>query len=283
MTRQASAALRPTSRLITSAVQHALAPATEAVNGPISQRRRPETKAPQVFVSYASSDYDRAAALDARADGDRVRGLVRQGAPRPPGATGTRRSEAGWEAARVILPLLTPALAALARGRNTRPTRLIAVISRCSAEGTPEAVMPPPLRRWNSHALDPFDGRRGMGVPVRRYPAQKLAEPVPERAPCILDLPYPRQSLLHRPRRPIWCASMRNCIKPPVVALTQGRVRALAAMGGVGQDHARQRIRPPVLAALSADLVGGTRGRGWKSGFAAAVREAVPGPGPART
>ena len=116
-----------------------------------TEGERPEH--PELFISYASGDLDRAAALHARlvAAGltvwfDKVR--------LTPGCDWHEQIEAGCEAARIILPLITRrwAKSEWTRYETYAHDAVIAVV----AEGNAEDVMPPPLRRWNAVALDPL-------------------------------------------------------------------------------------------------------------------------------
>jgi len=106
--------------------------------------RESSEKPPQVFISYASDDVARAEALQAR--------LTAAGfdvwfdkARLAPGCDWHKEIEAGCEAARVILPLLTP------HWQHSPWTKYETYASDAGipvlAEGKPEAVMPPPLRR----------------------------------------------------------------------------------------------------------------------------------------
>ena len=209
---------------------------------------RPEH--PELFISYASGDLDRAVALHALlvAEGlhvwfDKVR--------LTPGCDWHKEIEAGCEAARVILPLITPRWA---RSEWTRyETYAHEAVIPVLVEGMAEDVIPSALRRWNAVALDPLvvdDGaQRALLAAIRA----KLADPAPEQAPRIVDLPYPsnpfftgRDDDLVRIHEELHAA--------PVAALTQRRVRALAAMGGIGKttlanEYARRywRLYPQIL------------------------------------
>jgi tetratricopeptide (TPR) repeat protein len=205
---------------------------------------------PELFISYASGDRARAAALHAR--------LVEAGhtvwfdrARLIGGCDWHKEIEAGCEAARVILPLITPRWAASewTRYETYAHEAVIPVL----AEGKRQDVKPPPLRRWNVVALDPLAADESAWQALLAAIRAKLAEPVPERTPRIVDLPYPanpfftgRDDDLVRIHEELHAA--------PVAALTQGRVRALAAMGGIGKttlanEYARRfwRLYPQIL------------------------------------
>jgi tetratricopeptide (TPR) repeat protein len=205
---------------------------------------------PQLFISYAAGDLDRAAALHARlsAEGFRVWfDKVRL----TPGCDWHKEIEAGCEAARVMLPLITPGWA---KSEWTRyETYVHDAVIPMLAEGTAEEVMPPPLRRWNAVALDPLKAEERVWHTLLGAIRAKLAEPAPQQTPRIVDLPYPanpfftgRDDDLVRTHEELHAA--------PVAALTQGRVRAVAAMGGIGKttlanEYARRywRLYPQIL------------------------------------
>src|SRR6516162_8825435 len=205
---------------------------------------------PELFISYASSDLARATALHAllAAEGFRVWfDKVRL----TPGCDWHKEIEAGCEAARVILPLITPQWA---KSEGTRyETYAHDAVIPVLAEGNIAVVMPPPLRRWNAVLLDPVAADEAVWETLLAAIRAKLAEPSPERAPRNVDLPYPanpfftgRDDDLVRVHEELHAA--------PVAALTQGRVKALAAMGGIGKttlaiEYARRywRLYPQIL------------------------------------
>jgi hypothetical protein len=218
------------------------------VPDPRAQDHRPEH--PELFISYASADVDRAAALHTRfaAEGFRV---WFDKFRLTPGCDWHREIEAGCEAARVILPLITP------RWEKSEWTRYETYVHDAVipvlVEGKAEDVMPPPLRHWKAVALDPLVADDAAWRALLAAIRAKLAEPAPERAPRIVDLPYPanpfftgRDDDLVRIHEELHAA--------PVATLTQGRVRALAAMGGIGKttlanEYARRywRLYPQIL------------------------------------
>jgi len=205
---------------------------------------------PDLFISYASSDLNRAAGLHRRlaAEGFRVWfDKIRL----TPGCDWHKEIEAGCEAARVILPLITPrwAKSEWTRYETYAHDAVIPVL----AEGKVEEVMPPPLRRWSALPLDPLAVDEAVWRTLLAAIHVKLAVLSPERAPRIVDLPYPanpfftgREDDLVRIHEELHTA--------PVAALTQGRVRTLAAMGGIGKtalanEYARRywRLYPQIL------------------------------------
>jgi len=209
---------------------------------------RPEN--PQLFISYASCDLPRAAALHARLKVEGFRVWFDK-ARLTPGCDWHKEIEAGCEAAHVILPLLTPAWS---KSEWTRyETYASSSIIPVLVEGKAEEVMPPPLRRWNAHALDPLGADEDAWAVLITSINTKLSEPIPARAPRVLDLPHPAN--------PFFTGRDHELIRiheelhtAPVAALTQGRVRALAAMGGVGKttlanEYARRfwRLYPQIL------------------------------------
>jgi hypothetical protein len=205
---------------------------------------------PEVFISYAASDVARAAALHSRLEATGF-AVWFDKARLAPACDWHKEIEARCEAARVIIPLLTP------RWQHSPWTRYETYASnsviRVLAEGTVEAVMPPPLRRWNAHALDPLTADDAAWTSLFAAIRAKLSEPLPERASRIIDMPYPAN--------PFFTGRDDNLVRiheelhqAPVAALTQGRVRALAAMGGVGKttlanEYARRfwRLYPQIL------------------------------------
>ena len=143
---------------------------------------------PELFISYASSDLDRAATLHRllAAEGFRVWfDKVRL----TPGCDWHHEIAAGCEAARVILPLITPRWA---KSEWTRyETYAHDAVFPVLADGKAIDVMPPPLRRWNAVALDPLARDEAVWQTLLAAICAKLAEPAPEKAPRIVDLLYP--------------------------------------------------------------------------------------------
>lgn len=209
-----------------------------------------EVNPTDVFISYASRDLTRAAALHEQlaAAGfevwfDRLR--------LDPGCDWHKEIEAGCEAARVIVPLMTP------HWQTSEWTKYETYVSDAIipvlAEGDPEAVLPPPLRRLQVHMLDPLASDDATWQKLFAALRRELAKPAPRRSPRILDLPYAANPFFTG--RDVDLVRIHEELhEAPVAALTQGRVRALAAMGGVGKttlanEYARRfwRLYPQIL------------------------------------
>ena len=132
--------------------------------------------------------------------------------------------------------------------RDLAPDAVIPVL----AEGKPEEVMPPPLRRWNAVRSTRWRPTMRPGGPTRRNPRQ--AGRTGARAGAAhRRSALSRQSILHRTRNDL-VRIHEELHAAPVAALTQGRVRALAAMGGMGKttlanEYARRywRLYPQIL------------------------------------
>ena len=168
-----------------------------------------------------------------------------------PGCDWHQEIEAGCEAARVIVPLLTPNWQ---RSPWTKyETYASDAVIPLRARGKREAVAPPPLRKWDIRQLNPRTADDAAWESLFAAIRAKLAEPAPERAPRIVDLPHPANPFFTG-RDADLVRIHEELHEAPVAALTQGRVRALAAMGGVGKttlanEYARRfwRLYPQIL------------------------------------
>ena len=209
---------------------------------------RPE--APTVYQLRLGRIFDRASALATRlaAEGFRV---WFDKARLAPGCDWHKEIEKGCEAARIVVPLLTPIwkLSEWTRYETYGHAAVMPLI----AEGAENDVLTPPLRRWQARRFDPLaadeETWRALFAAIRA----KLAEPAPDRAQRLIRL-------LHNP-----CAYFtgrdadlvrihEELHEGPVAALTQGRVRAIAALGGVGKttlanEYARRfwRLYPQIF------------------------------------
>jgi tetratricopeptide (TPR) repeat protein len=186
--------------------------------------------APDVFISYASADVARAEALYARLT---AAGLVVwfDKARLRPGYRWYDEIAAGCDAARVMLPLLTPrwALSDWTKFETYIHDDIIPII----AEGT-KAVLPPPLCVPQAVWFDPLaPDETAWGVLLTEI-RDKLAKPAPARVDHLINL-------LHTPN-PFFTGREKELTQihealhtAPTSALTQGKVQALAAMGGIGK------------------------------------------------
>ncbi|MSO99525.1 MAG: toll/interleukin-1 receptor domain-containing protein [Acetobacteraceae bacterium] len=185
----------------------------------------------KLFISYASKDVARAAALDERlrASGHTV---WFDKARLNPGCKWHDEIKAGCDAARVILPIVTPGW------RKSEWTRYETYASPAViplvAEGDPAAVLTPPLRRWQAKVFDPLTADDTAWRDLLTAIDEKLAEPTPERLPFLVRLPHDPNP--HFTGREADMNRLHEALhEGPVAALTQARVRALTAMGGVGK------------------------------------------------
>jgi tetratricopeptide (TPR) repeat protein len=186
--------------------------------------------APDVFISYASADVERAAALHARL---KAAGLVVwfDKAHLRDGCRWYDEIAAGCDAARVMLPLLTPSwsLSNWTKFETYIHDDIIPII----AEGT-KAVLPPPLCVPQAVWFDPLAPDEAVWKGLLASIRDRLAAPPPVKTDRIIQLIY-------QPN-PFFCGRETELNKihealhtAPTAALTQGKVQALAAMGGVGK------------------------------------------------
>jgi tetratricopeptide (TPR) repeat protein len=206
--------------------------------------------APELFISYSSADLARAEALFARLHAEGFQVWFDKARLRP-GHDWHKEIEAGCEAARVVVALITP------RWKGSEWTRFETYghgnIVMLLAEGEPKDVLTPPLAGKQGLAFDPLTADAAAWRTLIAALRARLAEKVPERAARLVDLPYPanpfftgRDNDLLRIHEELHTA--------PVTALVQSRVRALAAMGGVGKttlanEYARRywRLYPQIF------------------------------------
>ena len=183
------------------------------------------------FISYASADSESAEILHRRlaAEGftvwfDKIR--------LQPGFDWHKEIEQGCENSRILLPILTP------RWKNSDWTKYetygAEAVIPLVFEGQWDQVSTPPLERFQAERID-FSSAGEADWP-RLFAAMKrvLEQPVPEKAARITHLHHRtndyfigRENDLLRIHEELHCN--------PRAVLTQGRVRAIAAMGGVGK------------------------------------------------
>ncbi len=192
-----------------------------------------------VFISYASPDLDLAEGVHRRLTGVGLKVWFDK-ARLNPGCDWHKEIEAGCEASRIVLPVLTP------RWKLSEWTKF----ETYGAESTiplifvsPFAeIFTPPLTRFQGQAIDLAHGDEAAWGRLISAITELLALPAPDKLARLADVRYAanpyfvgREADLNR----IHEALHQN----PTAVLTQGRVRAITALGGIGKTTlARQYI-----------------------------------------
>src|ERR1051325_8471296 len=184
------------------------------------------TKLPyDCFISYASLDLPLAESLHAR--------LTQAGfsvwfdkARLNPGCNWHREIEQACESSRVVLPILTP------RWKRSEWTRYetygAEAVIPLLVEGRWEEVSTPPLAPLQNHACALADDTLFAAI------RERLAQPPPEKAPRVARLKYrPNPYFVGRDETLVEIHEKLH--RNPTTALTQGRVEAVTALGGVGK------------------------------------------------
>jgi tetratricopeptide (TPR) repeat protein len=182
-----------------------------------------------LFISYQSGDVERAQALHDRLAQAGFRVWLDR-ARLKPGCNWHREIEAGCEASRILLPVLTP------RWRTSEWTRYetygAEVILPLLYEGEFEEVAPLPLREHQFKDMRaPTEATwESLYASLREH----LARPAPEKAGRFHFLPY-----AHNPyfvgREALLLEIHEKLFRAPTAALTQGAAFAVAGLGGVGK------------------------------------------------
>jgi len=197
--------------------------------GVIAMRGNMSSHAYDVFISYQSGDLKLAEDLHQR--------LVEQGfrvwfdkARLSPGCNWHTEIEAGCEASRVLLPIVTP------RWRTSEWTKFetygAETVIPLHYEGEWNAVATPPLMRYQA-----FDFRNPATADWTKFFASirtLLAQPAPQKAERIAHLRYWANPYFVG--REVELNTIHEALhRNPTAALTQGSVQAIAALGGVGK------------------------------------------------
>ena len=184
-----------------------------------------------VFISYASSDRAFAEEVNRRLlaegfkvwfDKDRL----------DPGYDWHRLIEQGCENSRVLLPILTPQWK---RSDWTKyETYGAEAVVPLLFEGTWAEVSTPPLERFQAEILD-MNRLGGPDWTSLTADIRRVRDlPLPEKTTHITHVHYrPNPFFTGRERELIHIHEELHC--SPMTMLTQGRVRAIAAMGGAGK------------------------------------------------
>lgn len=183
------------------------------------------------FISYKSEDLAKAE-LIAAALADSGLKVWFDKARLQPGCDWHAEIEAGCESSRVVLPVLTP------RWRESEWTRFetygAEFVIPLHCEGAWADVITPPLERFQAERMDASDLRH-MNWSVLVQAIRRACErPEPQHAPRTAHLRY-RPNPYFVGREKDLNAIHEELHRNPKAVLTQGRVRAIAAMGGVGK------------------------------------------------
>ncbi len=183
------------------------------------------------FISYASADLQYAEELQRRLDTEGFTVWFDKFRLQP-GYDWHREIEQGCENSRVFLPVLTP------RWKQSDWTRYetygAEAVMPLIFEGPWTEVCTPPLERFQAERLD-LSQPQGVGWTRLEASVRKLlARPEPQKTARLSHLP-------HRPN-PHFVGRQKDLLRiheelhlNPRAVLTQGRVRALTALGGVGK------------------------------------------------
>ena len=186
-----------------------------------------------VFISYASPDlafaeetHRRLSAAGFRVWFDKAR--------LNPGCDWHREIEAGCEASRIVLPVLTPRwkLSEWTKFETYGAEAVIPLI----VEGDPYETFTPPLARFQGEAIDLANAAFDDGKWERLIDAirRSLARPQPDKLQRLSDVRYRANPYFVGREREL-NEIHEGLHQNPTTVLTQGQVRAIAALGGVGK------------------------------------------------
>ncbi len=183
------------------------------------------------FISYASTDMKLAEGLNERLTAAGFTVWFDENRLKPKaGSDWYKEIEAACEDSRIILPVLTPEWkkSEWTRYETYGSDAVIPVLF----QGDWEAVKTGPLSHWQAHDLTAPDEAKWQALfeAVRT----KLAEPPPEKAQRIANLRYPPNPYFVGRKEKLLeiCEELHT---GHTAALTQGHIRAITALGGVGK------------------------------------------------
>ena len=140
-----------------------------------------------VFISYKSEDLALAETLHERLRGTGFR-IWFDKARLDPGCNWHKEIEAGCEASRVVLPVLTPGW------RKSEWTKFetygAEVVIPLCYEGSWDEVATPPLRRYHNHRIDLHESQEADFEKLIAAIRKLLDKPVPEKAARTAHLRY---------------------------------------------------------------------------------------------
>ncbi len=189
------------------------------------------SETPQIFLSYASTDRARAEALYARLQSanlivwfDRVR--LRGG------AEWFNEIEAACEASQIVVPLITPAWhrSAWTKFETYIHSQAVPLLP----DGATRDALPPPLRRFQAHKLDPLAASEAQWNDLVADLRKELARPRTERARLFRLAQHERNP--HFIGREGFLTTLHEALHPsPTATREHRRVWAIAGLGGMGK------------------------------------------------
>ena len=185
----------------------------------------------ELFISYASPDVARAEALHRRLTAEKFAVWFDRERLKP-GYNWHKEIGAAADAARVVLPLMTP------RWQGSDWTKYetyaAAAVLPILAEGEPADVLPPPLRHVQACSLDPLTATETAWETLLTAIREALAKPVPEHAPVLACLAYPPTP--HFTGREAEMNRLHEALNPaPSAQHPQVRAWAITGLGGLGK------------------------------------------------
>ena len=184
-----------------------------------------------VFISYKSEDVAHDEALHERLLGAGVRVWFDK-ARLDPGCNWHKEIEAGCEASRVVLPVLTPDWQ---KSEWTKfETYGAEVVIPLCYEGSWDEVATPPLKRYQNHRMNLHEPQEADFEKLIAAIRKLLDKPAPEKAARTAHLRY-RANPYFVGREQELNQINEALHRSPTAALTQGSAHAVSALGGVGK------------------------------------------------
>lgn len=199
---------------------------------------------PDVFISYNAEDIELAEALYQRLVDSGVENIWFDRARLRTGFDWYAEIKAGCERSRVILPVLTPRWkrSAWTKFETYAHERVIPLVFEgqfrvVHPDGKPDweaSVATPPLTRFQAYSMDAASEGDGAWKRLIETLREQIALPPPEKQTRCFEIPYdPNPYFVGREAEML---SIHETLhQNPTAALTQGKVHAIAAMGGVGK------------------------------------------------
>jgi hypothetical protein len=185
----------------------------------------------EAFISYASLDVAFAEEAHRRLTEAGFRVWFDK-ARLKPGYDWHREIEAGCETSRVLLPVLTPRwkLSEWTKFETYGAEAVIPLI----VEGEAADIFTPPLRRFQGEAVKLDAADEAAWQRLFAGLRSLLAQPAPDKLARLADVRY-RANPYFVGREKELLQIHEELHQNPTAVLTQGRVRAVTALGGVGK------------------------------------------------